>query len=319
MAELKTILAVAVGPQKDVLIRDESHLSEVRPYIRGLIAGLTKLGHRIGADYVIDYRERDQNDLGAADTGAFAVNAGSQGNLIIFGMSTTVVQAAASQTTGIPIVGTISEPQADGLDKWDHVCTVSGRRSQTAGDCCERFLDTVPSLKEVRALHKPGYGPSERALTLVEAAARARRVAVTAMTIASRQDIETKLSALPERDLNVPPDIGVQVLPVDVCLGAAPMIIELAQEKKKIPVFFPIPDWVKRELPSALGAYGIAQHTCGELCAATVDDILWRQQHPTMHPNVRRRQAADESLTWVVSAAAAKALNIKLDSKVPVI
>ena len=318
MAETKTILAVAVGPQKDRTISDENSLGDVRPYIRGLIAGLTKFGHRIGADYVITYRERE--DVSSANAGAFTVNGGSQGGLVIFGMSTTVVQAAAAQTEGIPILGVVSDPQAEGIDKWVHVCGVSGRRSQTAGDCCERFLDTVPSLKEIRALHKPGYGPSERSLALVKAAAAKRGVNVRAVPVGSRQDIERALSAMPARELSTPPEIGVQVLPVDVCLGAAPLIIDLAQERKKVPVFFPIPDWVKPALPSALGAYGIAQHKCGELSAACVDDILWKGQHPTsMHAHLRFRESPDDSLVWVVSKAAARALNIDLGSKVPVI
>ena len=219
-------------------------------------------------------------------------------------MSTTVVKAAARFSKSIPIVGIVSDYKAEGLGSAKNYFGVSGRRSQTAGECFERFLATVPTLRRVYVLHKPKYPPSERALKLVKAAAKKRGVTVTTLAVKSHADIKAKLSKLPKRDLNKPAAMGLQVLPVDVSLSAAPMIIELAQKDKNIPTFFPVTDWVKSELPSALGGYGVPQRTCGELMAMYVGQLLWPVSG-TPQPKVT--EAPSKAFEWVVSRAAAKA------------
>jgi ABC-type uncharacterized transport system substrate-binding protein len=309
MGEMKRILAMAVGPKKDLLIRGRTGLGGVRPYIEGLIEGLAKLNRHVGADFEIDYRERELQELetkeGAAS--AFKANSGLQHG-VIFGMSTTVVRAAQGVTKSIPILGIVSEPKAEGFSRGGNITGVSARRSQSAGGCFERFLATVPTLKAVRALHRPGYGPSDRALKLIKAAAKKRNVTVTPVPVKSRQDIEKKLSAMSKRDLKKPAEAGLLVLPVDLCLGAAPLIIELAHGKN-LPAFFPVPDWVKPKLPSALGAYGVSQRKCGELVAEYVDQILWHNVSPG---TLKVKEADDDAFEWVVSSAAAEALNIRI-------
>lgn len=309
MAEMKRILAVAVGPQRDLHIRAKGDLSGVRPYVDGLIEGLARRGHQVGADYEIDYRERPQPDFQkglAANT--FKANDGAQ-HQTIFAMSTTVVRGAQGVTKTIPIVGVVSDPKAEGFHRAKNITGISARRSQTAGKCFERFLATVHTLKQVRVLHKPGYGPSERALKLVKAAAKKRGVTVKPVPVKSREDIEKKLAAMPKRDLKKPADAGILVLPVDVCLGAARLIIDVAQGQKNLPTFFPVTDWVTSMRSSALGGYGVPQRKCGELMAGYVDKILWGYTNPGALPV---EAAGDDAFEWAVSREAAKALNIEL-------
>jgi ABC-type uncharacterized transport system substrate-binding protein len=215
----------------------------VRPYIDGLIAGLAKCGHQRGTHYQIDYRERPQLDLtkGKANE-AFASKDQTPYDLI-FAMSTTVVQAAKDATKSTAIVGVVSDPKAEGFSRVQNITGISARRSQSAGQCFEHFLATVPTLKQVRVLHKPKYGPSERSLKLVKAAAKKRGVAVKIVPVKTRDDIENKLSAMSKRDLKKPADAGILVLPIDVCLGWAQLIIDLAQGEKNLPV---LPDRLRQ-------------------------------------------------------------------------
>jgi ABC-type uncharacterized transport system substrate-binding protein len=311
MKKMMRILAVAVGPQKDQVIRANGRMVGVRPYVHGLIAGLTDRKHQIGTDFEIDYRERVPEDLvkGPAAASAFKAEPGTQYDLI-FAMSTTVLRAAKAVNNSIPIVfPSVSDLKADKISRGGNTTGVSARRSHTAGHCLEYFLATVPTLKEVRVLHKPGYSPGERALKLVKAAAKKRNVKITTIPVQSHREIKSKLSAMPKRDLKKPADVGILVLPIDLCLSAAAMIVDLAQGRKKLPTFFPVTDFVKAKLPSALGGYGVPQRKCGELAAEYVDRILWKNAKAA---SLKIKEADDDSFEWTVSDSAAKALNIKV-------
>jgi ABC-type uncharacterized transport system substrate-binding protein len=307
MGEMKRILAVAVGPEKDVPIRAKSDLDGVRPYIEGLIEGLGRLGRQLGTDFVIDYSQCWNEHVESGD----AFKAKEKNHDLIYAMSTTVVRAARAHTTEIPIVfSNVSDHGAERFVKKGNATGVSARRSQTAGECFERFLATVPTLKEVCVLHKVGYDPSDRALKLVKASQKKRYkdVKIRTLEVKSHQDIKRQLSALPKRNLKKPAEMGIFVLPVDLFFGTAPMIIDLAQRKNH-PTFFTVTDWVKPELPSALGGYGVPQHKCGELTAGHVNQILWEGK---IAGNLSVMDAKDDAFEWVVSSAAAKALNIKV-------
>ena len=306
-----TIVAVAIGnPHNNRTISDWGHLEGVRPYIRGLMQGLANRDHAIGSDYLIDYRECSADDLETGD--AFTVQSGSSSDVVIFGMSTTVVRAAQRFTTTIPIVGIVSDPNAEGFGGARNICGVSARRSQTAGECFQRFLTTVPSLNEVYVLHKEGYGPSEVALGQVKARAPAN-VTVIPVNIATAADISRELGKLTKRSADHPAHIGIHVLPVDVSLGAAPAVIGFAHDLN-VPTFFPITDWVRHETPSALGGYGVPQYTCGKLLAERVDYV---RERGVPLPRPRFTDAPDDAFEWWASAAAAHDLGIRLGPGIP--
>ena len=312
MGEMKRILAVAVGPHRDLVIDAQAGLSGVRAYIAGLVSGLSDYKRQLGADYVIDYREREADHLEDEKhaQGAFGVSSQNPHHLV-FAMSTTALQAAKGVTNDrVPIVfPSVSDHRADGLAKRGNATGVSARRSQMAGECFERFLASVPTLKEVRVLTKPGYYPAERALKLVKAAAKKRKITIKEIPVTSRAEIEKKLSAMAKRDLKKPAEAGLLVLPVDLCLGAAPLIIELAQGRKNIPVFFPVTDWVRTTAPSAFGGYGVPQHRCGKLAAEHVDQILWGSAKAG---TLKVTEAANDAFDWALSSDVARALNITI-------
>jgi ABC-type uncharacterized transport system substrate-binding protein len=322
------IVAVAIAAEnKDITINSRRDLRDLRrvktrPYLRGLVQGLATRGLKLRKDYVIEFRQRKPSALGTA--AAFGNPATGD---VIFCMSTTVVKAAADLFSTIPIVGVVSDPTKEAntagtkFDQIANICGVSARRSQTAGDCFDRFLRTVPTLIEVKVLTKQLYGPSDRAFDLVNTAATQKGIACTPVPITDAASLETALDNLTVRDPDGPQPamMGVLVLPIDVCLGHAQEIIDIAQGEKKIPVFFPVPDWVKPNASGALGAYGVSQQTCGEMMAERVS-VIWRSGNAVPgSPFVRWVVAPDDTLQWVVSGAVADPdeLNIPLSQNVP--
>jgi ABC-type uncharacterized transport system substrate-binding protein len=309
MDEMKRILAVAVGSERDKTIRAKAGASEVRPYIEGLIDGLASRGRHLGTHYEIDYRERPHLDFKRGQ--GVEIFTSGQHNLI-FAMSTTVARLAqaASERT-MPIVGVVSDRKAESLNRARNLTGISARRSQTADQCFEHFLATVPTLKQVHVMNKPGYGPSDRAMKLVKAVAKKRGVTIKSLPVKDFETIERKIAALPKRDPAKPAVAGLFVLPVDSCIAWARQIIDAVQVRKNIPTFFPITDFVTSKSSGALGAHGVPQRKCGELMSEYVDRILWQGADPA---SLKVTQADDGMFEWVISGAAAKALNIKVPS-----
>src|SRR3981081_4273005 len=84
---------------------------------------------------------------------------------LIYAMSTKVVRAAGKHTKDISIVFPNSSEHGDEIYvKEGRATGFSARRTQTAGDCFDRFFRTVPTLKQVLILHKPDYDISDHAL-----------------------------------------------------------------------------------------------------------------------------------------------------------
>jgi len=321
------IVAVAIAAEnKETTINARRDLRDLRrvktrPYLRGLVQGLATRGLKLRKDYVIEFRQRKPNALG--NTAAFGNPAAGD---VIFCMSTTVVKAAADLFSTNPIVGVVSEPGTEAntagthFDQIANICGVSARRIQTAVDCFDRFLKTVPTLTEVKVLTRQGYGPSDRAFNAVSTAAAQKDITCTQVPITDVTSLESALDNLTARDPDAQPaTMGVLILPIDVCLGHAQEIIDIAQGEKKIPVFFPVPDWVKPNASGALGAYGVSQQTCGEMMAERVS-VIWRSGNAVPgSPFVRWVFAPDDTLQWVVSGAVADPdeLNIPLSQNVP--
>jgi ABC-type uncharacterized transport system substrate-binding protein len=302
---METILAMAVGPQKDLMIDSTAKLHGVRPYVAGLVRALRR---QLGSDYKIDYRERELHQLVPGSSAAEAFKSVEHCR-VIFAMSSRVVLAAESLSPSPPIVWpSVSDWMLDKIGK--HNATgVSARRTQSAGDCLLRFLATVATLETVHVLDNPGYPPSDRALDLVKQVAKAKNIRINVLSVKSAEEIKKQLGTLPTRHTKDAAFEGVLPLPVDVCFGTAQMIIHEAQETKKIPVFLPATDLVRRELPSALGGFGVSQHRCGELVADFVENIVFGKGKPAALPV---KQAAAADFEWIVSTAAANDLNIPI-------
>jgi ABC-type uncharacterized transport system substrate-binding protein len=302
----KTILALAVGdPKFSQLIDHSTALDNVRPYISGLIDGLAGLGHQLGTDFVIDYR---QNWLDYILKGRAFTELPKDPDLI-YAMSTKVMRAAGEHTEEIPIVFPNSSEHGDEqFVKAGRATGFSAKRTQTAGDCFDRFFRTVPTLKQVLIPHINEHDISENALELVTVAAIKSGVDPQPLLVRSHPDLLEKVSKLPKRVPGVA-TIGVHVLPVDLFFGATLEIIKEVQKEKRLPAFFPTGDWVPQAYGGAFGAYGVSQYTCGERTAGHVHHILWVNRPAAELPKVM--EANESDFEWTVSRAAAAALDIK--------
>jgi ABC-type uncharacterized transport system substrate-binding protein len=331
---MKTILAVAVGNRDaDVTIDNPDDLSDlkrvrVRPYVRGLTQGLDALGYRLGKDYVITFRLRTDPTVGTPFT-----NPDPQGGpFIIFCMSTTIVKLAHAAVVAqrTPIVGIVSAPGTEtvgggaAFDTVDFMCGISAKRSQTADECFDCFYTAVPTLQKLYILTKSGYGPATRAANQVRAAAVAKGLQtgnIIDKDVATASNLDTFLRTQLEEVNSNRPTVGIQVLPVDFYLSRAQDIIKLAQDDKGVPTFFPVPDVVKPDGPSALGAHGVPQRRCGMLMAERVYRI-WTNSPPDTVPTQgasfqRWANAGNYEFEFVVSGAVAKDLGIKLNPLIP--
>ena len=270
----KTVLAVAIGlPANSHTFNSmtDPALDSVRPYIKGLIYKLFTKGQKIGSDYIVEYKE-------VVDATAFFNGVTSSPDLI-FCMSRTVLEAASAkfpESAQIPIVGIVSTP-AD-FNNNRNVFGISGQRAQKGKQYYDNFLDTVPLLKsagqKLYVLTKKDYPPTERAFAALPN---------------SPNIVEVKVSSLAEIEAAIPTMTpgGLLILPADLFFGCAARIIELAQAQK-LPDFWPVTDWVKPTLPSALAGYGVPQLMCGEMLAERIADY-WAQGWPNQRFTVVNR------------------------------
>jgi ABC-type uncharacterized transport system substrate-binding protein len=300
----KTILALAVGdPKHSQRIDHPSNLHEVRPYISGLIDGLADLECELGTDFVIDYK---QNWLDHIAKG-HAFGDIPKHPALIYAMSTKVMRAAGDHTKDIPIVfPSCSEFGDEPFVKAGRATGFSARRTQTAGYCFDRFVMSVPTLKEVLILHINEHDISENALALVKAAATRKGVEPKAVLVRSHPDLLEQLSKLPARAAGTA-TVGVQILPVDLFFGAMHEIIKGVQAEKKLPAFFPTTDWVPGDCGGAFGGYGVTQYRCGERTAGHVHQILQAKPGARLPMTM---EAAESDFEWAVSKSAGKALGI---------
>ena len=156
-----TILAVAVGEKSTVThIKSVSHTTGIRPYIDGLIFGLSLNGYELPTSYVIEYHHCPASKLDAFFKSKVKKLAAKD---VVFCMSTGVVEAASKNIKKNAIVGVISNHQTY---TGTNVCGYSAQRVQQAATCYNNFRLTVPGLKDVWVLHQPGYGPSKTALDI---------------------------------------------------------------------------------------------------------------------------------------------------------
>jgi hypothetical protein len=323
-----TMKAVAIGdPAKDGIITSKGQAEALgrRQYVVGLIDGLNSLDtnppskYRIGTDYQIDYRE-------TAATGVPATF--SSTDPLIFAMSTTIVAAAQTFTTSIPIVGIVSDPDGENFRNSKNICGVTAQRHQMAGTCLDDFLNTVtspgPYITSVVALCKPNYNPSDQAWALVQAEAKKKQPPILPINITpydytvATQPIDTWLNALPVQPANT----GLLVLPVDLFFANAAVIIDLAQNTglgvsgQKLPTFFFAPDWVGPvATESALGAYGVSQYTCGELMANLVNTV--RTSGVPTSAAARWTPAPPTAFQWVTNKTVASTFGYVPNTQAP--
>jgi hypothetical protein len=319
----KTILAVAIGKDGTYFNfqnPNDPNLANARQYINGLVTSLGPANMGPGPNqYVIDYYECTEGNLGTIITG---------NPDLIFCMSTTVMRNAVTfagrQATPMPVVGVVSDPRGEGwtvAPYTQYVCGVRASRFQLARQCYDYFLDTVPDLTTVYALHKADYPPSDNALTNINATLPYPAVPLIGdnanldLAQVTDQTLLTNISKL--NTTGAYNNTGIFVLPIDRCFGLAQQIINTAQAAY-IPTFWPVTDWVNTSTSSALGGFGISQETCGQRMGVQVSHIFNNAAVPTVPTGLKQfRHFAPKDMTWLASSQVAQAIGITLPDDVP--
>jgi hypothetical protein len=296
------IRAVAIGEVKlAVSINISPPPAYVRPYIKGLIRGLSDNGQTIGTDYIIEYRECPVDALED-----YAFDNIKDANLV-FCMSARVLDAAKGLKNVPTIVGVVSDYSKYGKN----IYGFSAKRVQIILACYNAFVATVPSLQSVYVLHDEDHGPSKEAL---------KKLPKSVQTI----KVDKKEPSIPDAIAKIWTKAtgyaGILVLPVDRCFGAADAINGWGLANG-VPIFWPVTDWVypttSANAPSALGGYGVSQEHCGEVMGGQVAAILSgnppKQQFVdalTYSPGT----TSNTDITWAASQAVADAIEYKLGS-----
>jgi hypothetical protein len=295
---MDTILAVAVGSQANshtFTSMDDAVLNTVRPYVKGLVYKLFTKGKIIGTHYIIKYEE-------VVDPTAFFSGLAGAPELI-FCMSRTVLQAASTkypQNTGVPIVGIVSNPSD--FNNNNKVFGISGQRAQKGRQYYDKFVDTVPILKtagqKLFVLTKKNYKPTDEAFSDLP-------------NFPNPAIVRVNVSSFGEIAAGIPADTpgGILVLPADLFFADAPKIIKLADDRK-LPDFWPVTDWVKPALPSALAGYGVPQLMCGEMLGDRIADY-WAQGGV---PNPPFKVVNDSDFVWMASVSASIARKVAIDN-----
>ena len=315
---MKRILAIAVGmnPERDSRqiwqnIIGSGENVPVRPYVTGLIEGLTTAGMVPGKDFQIDYATCEPKGFAPFVKSAI----GDINPDAVFAMSTTAAKAAMAASRTVPIVfPSISDPVEDGLVKscaspGKNATGVQAMRRQTSDECLELFKATVPSLRTIFGMHKPDYGPSIRAYKSVRAAAKRAGVTFKPLVVRSQQDIVDAMTKLSPKTGNKGPEHGVLVMADDLALSAWPKIAAIGAERQ-IPNFFPVTDWVKSAAPSVLAGFGIPQLGCGRAAAPYMQKVL-NSVRPQDLP-VKRAGGFE----WAINNKLAKQMGIAIPASV---
>lgn len=307
-AASRTIVAVAIGePGNSQVIRSTPAPAGIRPYIQGVIDGLSAKNFNIGdaKHYVIDYREFAQDQLNSPDNFKRSDTTLPK-NYLILAMSTTVVWAAARYETDRPIVAIVSDYKGMGI-KASNVCGISGQRSQFGKEYYRRFNATIksPQLTKIYVLVKEGYPPALDTLRDIESINPS--IDPTVVNVPTAGAIQETIGGLKEGSG------GLLVLPADWFFALAqPTKIPLWARQKKLPDFWPVTDWLNNSKSSALAGYGVSQKKCGELLGGRIAEI-WSNNDNIPSGN-KFPAVKTQDCNWQASAAAAADLGITLGS-----
>jgi hypothetical protein len=283
----RTVLAIAVGEtQTALLITTNPPPSGVRPYIQGLITGLSNKNYTIGntGSYVIDYRTCPGSQL---DTLIASLSTPSA----FFCMSTRVVESAYKKyhnNTSVPIIGVVSDhsPYDKGANPNSNVCGFSAKRTGKPTDFYNNFLLAFPGRSAIYAIHDRDYKPSKSLFDAINALLP-HGSQLQALDAREGQDFLTPLGS-------VPGTAGVLVLPIDRCFGLADDIIR----SSPAPTFWTAPDWVS-SAPN-VGAYGVSQQLCGQRMA---NKLAYIWDNSGQMPDPRFADAQDGDFSWIASSA----------------
>jgi putative ABC transport system substrate-binding protein len=245
-------------------------------YVLGMLDELAKLNYvedrpenagKPGRRFVVDLRMGTLQEL----TG-FAREFGQRPVDIIVAVATAGVRIARDETRQHPVpilFPGISDPVGDGfvqsLTRPGGLITgVSHQQVEGSGKRVELFKEMVPGLQRLITFRRAGYGPAEKSMTEIRAAADRLKIDVIDWTAASREELQALLAKVQRSTAD-----GIMIVPDTVIISNVDLILETSL-KERVPTFGLqdyMADW------GALGAYGVSAYQAGARIAGYVDRI----------------------------------------------
>jgi len=192
---------------------------------------------------------------------------------IIVAVATAGVRVAQEETRDHPIpilFPGISDPVADGFvaslarpGGW--ITGVSHQQVQASGKRLEMFKEMLPGLQRVITIRRAGYGPSEKSMPEVRAAAERLRIEVVDWALNSRDELKAKLAGL-SHDASA----GILILPDSFSISSLDLIVP-ASIAQGVPVFGQ-QDYMAYW--GAIAAYGPSTYQAGGRVARYIDKIV---------------------------------------------
>ena len=277
---------LALGPRKLPIWQcgsDGPRLASAQPhhettpfYVRGLLDELEKLKYvenrpenagKPGRPFVLDLRMGTPQELRSAARDLVRKRVD-----IIVGIATTAARIAQEETKDNPIpilFPGISDPVGDGfvqsLARPGGMMTgVSHQQVQGSGKRVELFKEMLPGLKRMITLRRPGYGPAEKSMAEIHAAAGRLQIEVLDWTFDTRDDLKSLLAKVTRETAD-----GFMILPDSALISNMDLVLEtsLAQGVATFGLQDFMADW------GAIGAYGPSAYQAGSRLAPYIDKI----------------------------------------------
>src|SRR5262245_9065115 len=191
---------------------------------------------------------------------------------IIVAVATAVVRIARDETREHPIpilFPGISDPVGDGFVQslarpGGFLTGVSHQQIQGSAKRVEIFKQMVPDMKRLVTFRRPGYGPAEKSLAEIRAAAERLNIEVLDWTANNREELQGLLAKVRRETVD-----GIMILPDTFSISNLDLILEtsLAQRVPAFGLQDFMADW------GALGAYGPSTYQTGGRVARCIDKI----------------------------------------------
>jgi putative tryptophan/tyrosine transport system substrate-binding protein len=289
-AEEKNALEIgvlAIGPrniptwhcgQQDYQPGTSAPLNEAEPfYVPGLRAGLEKLNYvedrpdTVGA---AGRRFRIQLRMGTPQQLRAAAKEFVEKKIdLIVAIATVAVRIAQEETRDDPkpiLFPGISDPISDGFVEslahpGGYITGVSHQQVQGSAKRVELFQEMLPGLHRMITLRRPGYGPSDKSMVEIRAAAERLKIEVLDWTASDRTELQNVLKNARKGTAD-----GIMILPDAFMISNLDLLIETSLVQG-VPIFgiqdF-MADW------GALAAYGPSTYQAGARVAGYIDKIV---------------------------------------------
>jgi putative ABC transport system substrate-binding protein len=191
---------------------------------------------------------------------------------IIVAVATTAVRIAQEETKQNPIpilFPGISDPVGDGFVQslarpGGFITGVSHQQVQGSGKRVELFKEMLPGLRRLITIRRPGYGPAEKSMAEIRAAAERLKIDILDWTADSREDLQSMLAQVRRETAD-----GIMMLPDAFVISNTDLVIETSLEQG-VPTFG-LQDFMASW--GALGAYGPSTFQAGGRVARYIDKI----------------------------------------------